>query len=135
MPTQFDDLLCTDDFLSIFVLIYMFATGLLSVSSNHPRTSHIGLNAYLYRIKVVDSPTCTHCREPESVAHFFLRCRRYTIQRHHLRLALADLDATLNLKTLFPCLEPYARALLAYVHATERFPRYFDFIEHDCPSR
>ncbi|KAJ6610965.1 hypothetical protein B0H10DRAFT_1652619, partial [Mycena sp. CBHHK59/15] len=36
------------------------------------RTTHIGLNAYLYRFHLAPSPNCTLCLVPETVPHFLL---------------------------------------------------------------
>ncbi|KAF9030038.1 hypothetical protein BDZ89DRAFT_950127, partial [Hymenopellis radicata] len=36
------------------------------------RTSHIGLNAPLYRTRTIDSPLCQRCGVPETVAHFLM---------------------------------------------------------------
>ncbi|KAJ7153407.1 hypothetical protein C8R43DRAFT_828743, partial [Mycena crocata] len=41
------------------------------------RTGHVGLNAYLARFGAVDSSLCPMCREPETVNHFLLACRRF----------------------------------------------------------
>ncbi|KAF9029336.1 hypothetical protein BDZ89DRAFT_905024, partial [Hymenopellis radicata] len=36
------------------------------------RTSHIGLNAHLYRTRMIDSPLCQRCGVPETVTHFLM---------------------------------------------------------------
>ncbi|KEP45470.1 putative reverse transcriptase from transposon X-element protein, partial [Rhizoctonia solani 123E] len=53
---------------------------------------HVQLRQHLFRLQLVDSPTCEQCgREPESVTHFLLRCPRYEAQRtEHFSLRGAD---------------------------------------------
>jgi hypothetical protein len=41
------------------------------------RTGHVGLNASLARFGAVDSGLCQTCREPETINHFLLTCRRF----------------------------------------------------------
>ncbi|KAJ7727140.1 hypothetical protein DFH07DRAFT_722189, partial [Mycena maculata] len=48
------------------------------------RTGHVGLNAPLHCIKVVDSPMCTRCGVPETVSHYLLVCRRFITERSTL---------------------------------------------------
>ena len=79
-----------------------------------------GLNAYLHRIGVVDSPKCVHCDERESVEHYLLLCRRYTKERTQLRRELGR--TPLNLITLLG--HAHVGALMRFVQATNRFPRY-----------
>ncbi|KAJ6579106.1 hypothetical protein DFH09DRAFT_839226, partial [Mycena vulgaris] len=85
------------------------------------RTGHVGLNAYLARFGAVDSGLCSACREPETVNHFLLSCRRFMQQRDVLRRALLDDDRQpLTKKSLLG--KPKNRAaLLAYVASTNRF--------------
>ncbi|KAJ7117765.1 hypothetical protein C8R44DRAFT_626919 [Mycena epipterygia] len=88
------------------------------------RTGHVGLNAYLARFGAVDSALCQCCREPETVNHYLLACRRFTAERDVLRRALfADERQPLSKKSLLG--KPSNKTLLlAYVAATKRFPRY-----------
>ncbi|KAF8579272.1 hypothetical protein K439DRAFT_1281670, partial [Ramaria rubella] len=37
-------------------------------------TAHIGLNSFLHKIKVVDSPLCPLCSVHKDVKHFLLHC-------------------------------------------------------------
>ncbi|KIM22436.1 hypothetical protein M408DRAFT_47819, partial [Serendipita vermifera MAFF 305830] len=41
------------------------------------RSHHIALNAYLHRIKAVNSPWCPRCEVSETVEHYLLHCERY----------------------------------------------------------
>ncbi|KAJ7242391.1 hypothetical protein B0H12DRAFT_1023719 [Mycena haematopus] len=77
-----------------------------------------------YRFGAVDSDLCQTCREPETVNHFLLTCRRFAQQRDTLRRPLfADGRQPLNKKSLLGT-HKNKSALLAYVGATGRFPRY-----------
>ncbi|KAJ7704951.1 hypothetical protein B0H17DRAFT_864088, partial [Mycena rosella] len=85
------------------------------------RTGHVGLNAYLARFGAVDSSLCLACREPETVTHFLLTCRRFTGQRDVLRRALyADNRQPLNKRSLLGKCKNKG-ALLAYVASNNRF--------------
>ncbi|CUA75215.1 putative RNA-directed DNA polymerase from transposon BS [Rhizoctonia solani] len=45
-------------------------------------TGHIQLRQHLFRLKLVDSPKCEHCRdESETVTHYLFRCPQYAKQR------------------------------------------------------
>ncbi|OSC98383.1 hypothetical protein PYCCODRAFT_1335524, partial [Trametes coccinea BRFM310] len=45
------------------------------------RSGHVGLNAYLARIRAIDSPLCLTCNTPETVSHYLFTCKRYSEQR------------------------------------------------------
>ncbi|KAI4526963.1 hypothetical protein K523DRAFT_242524, partial [Schizophyllum commune Tattone D] len=84
------------------------------------RVHHIGLNAYLHRIGAVNSALCARCIARETVEHYLLRCQRYVKERRALREAVRR---PLSLQCLLadPANIPHT---LAFVHATQRFPRY-----------
>lgn len=88
------------------------------------RTGHVGLNAYLARFGAVDSSLCPTCREPETVNHFLLTCRRFARQRNVLRRALLDDDRQPLTKRSLLGKPKNRAALLAYVVSTNRFPCY-----------
>ena len=48
------------------------------------RTAHCSLNKYLYRQGHEEEPLCVCREEEETVEHFLLKCKRYTIQREKL---------------------------------------------------
>src|SRR5271155_3906065 len=83
------------------------------------RTSHIPLQAYLYRFNLELSPICPHCHaEPESVTHFLKYCNAFNGPRSTLqgRIGrLAEIDTTIlgNPK--------HRNHLLKYIHSTGRF--------------
>ena len=58
------------------------------------RLGHVGLNKHLHRFNIADSPLCTTCREPETVTHYLLTCRRYERQRIKLKRRLNRLNIT-----------------------------------------
>ncbi|KAJ7163856.1 hypothetical protein C8R43DRAFT_879261 [Mycena crocata] len=85
------------------------------------RTSHIGLNAFLYRFHLGPSPDCNLCLVPETVSHFLLACPTY--QRQRLSLIIRLGTARLSLRRLISSkVDP--RPVLAFVRDTKRFPRY-----------
>ncbi|KIM34827.1 hypothetical protein M413DRAFT_46307, partial [Hebeloma cylindrosporum] len=45
------------------------------------QSGHIGLNAFLARIKAVDSAACSTYGVPETVDHFLFQCSRFLEQR------------------------------------------------------
>ncbi|KAJ7691203.1 hypothetical protein B0H17DRAFT_890821, partial [Mycena rosella] len=45
------------------------------------RTSHIGLNTFLFRFHLAPSPDCPLCLVPEMVPHFLLACPWYRRER------------------------------------------------------
>ena len=50
---------------------------------------------------MADSPLCKVCREPETVPHYLLTCRRYERQRIKLKTRLNKINITdINLITL-----------------------------------
>ena len=65
-----------------------FAKLTRCISRNHAsvlfqlRSGHVPLNAYLHRIKKVDSPICQSCNQHrETVLHFLLHCEAHTAIR------------------------------------------------------
>lgn len=47
-------------------------------------SGHCPLNAYLHRLKVVDSPNCDLCQQVETVDHFLTSCRKFAGLRRRL---------------------------------------------------
>ncbi len=87
------------------------------------RSEHTGLNQYLSRFKIVDSPNCATCGVRETVDHYLFSCRRFIDQRHSMRGSLGRI--TLNKYNLLGkggC----QKELFRYVRGTARFPRYFE---------
>lgn len=54
------------------------------------RTEHCGLDAYLFRKKLADSPACECGRGDETVLNVLLRCDRYAKARKELQEAAGD---------------------------------------------
>ncbi|CDO70034.1 hypothetical protein BN946_scf184551.g2 [Trametes cinnabarina] len=87
------------------------------------RVGHVPLQAYFARIGNAADATCPTCREePESVAHYLLRCSTYTIHRavHFLPLGFSGR----NLRTLLN-MEDALRPLFKFINATGRLRRTF----------
>ncbi|KAL7280271.1 hypothetical protein ACG7TL_005184 [Trametes sanguinea] len=83
------------------------------------RSGHASLNAYLARIKAIDSPLCAACGVPETVAHFLFSCKRFKEPRHQLRQAV---KGPLTLRNTIGSADART-AVLSYVEATGRFTR------------
>ncbi|KAJ6454338.1 hypothetical protein C8R45DRAFT_772010, partial [Mycena sanguinolenta] len=82
------------------------------------RTSHIALNAYLYRFHLAPSPVCEACLVPETVSHYLLACPRY--RRHRLELIRALGTARLSLRRLL-AVKSDPSPTLRFVRDTSRF--------------
>ncbi|KAJ6608069.1 hypothetical protein B0H10DRAFT_1816647, partial [Mycena sp. CBHHK59/15] len=85
------------------------------------RTTHIGLNAYLYQFHLAPSPDCVLCLVPEMVPHFLLSCPIY----HHQRLDLIRWLSTARLslcRLLLVKAEP--GPVLGFMRDTGCFPCY-----------
>ncbi|PBK64265.1 hypothetical protein ARMSODRAFT_866856, partial [Armillaria solidipes] len=83
------------------------------------RTSHVGLNAHLFRTKTVESPNCSACGVPETVTHYLIACAKYNTQRQHLRRRTRI--GNLQIRSLLASHSKHLHATLAYVKATKRF--------------
>ena len=84
------------------------------------RSGHVGLNAFLARIRAIDSPLCLTCAIPETVSHFLFTCRRFTTARHSFRLAT---EGPMTLKNTIGNVKSRA-AVLDFVDGTSRFEAY-----------
>jgi ribonuclease HI len=89
------------------------------------RSGHVGLNPYLARIRLVDSPLCPHCTTLETVEHYLLGCRKYTHERHQLRIAIGRRQGHLDRRSLLATPKHF-KALLTYIGTTRRFNTYAD---------
>lgn len=87
------------------------------------RSGHIGLNQYLARFRLVDSPKCATCNVSETVDHYLFSCRRYLDERHTLRTTLGRTPMTK--RTLLGS-GGKRKELLEYVNSTKRFPLWAD---------
>ncbi|KAJ3484580.1 hypothetical protein NLI96_g5547 [Meripilus lineatus] len=87
------------------------------------RSGHIGLNQYLARFRIVDSPNCSTCNVPETVDHYLFSCRNYLEERHTLRAALGRIPLT---KRVLLGSGGRREDLLKYVNSSRRFPLWAD---------
>lgn len=55
------------------------------------RIGHSSLNEHLYRLKLVESPSCPYCGLSETIDHVFLECPRYYSFRTKLKYILQRL--------------------------------------------
>ena len=84
-------------------------------------TSHVPLNAYLYRFKLIDKPQCPACGgSKEDVDHFLLKCLAYAHERWALAQSAKKKKKLLTIKTLFSDQE-LTIPLANFVKATHRF--------------
>jgi ribonuclease HI len=80
------------------------------------RMGHVGLNAFLFRIKRAETATCPACGNyKDTVAHFLFQCFKYRIARAALPRSARTFEGLLNTRSHLP-------ALFAYVVASGRFP-------------
>ncbi|KAL7284522.1 hypothetical protein ACG7TL_001813 [Trametes sanguinea] len=96
------------------------------------RVGHIPLQVYFARIGKTASPTCPTCgEEPETVAHYLLRCPTYWLHRavHFLPLGFTGR----NLATLLNS-EDAIRPLFNYVNATGHLRRLFGELADTLPT-
>ena len=81
------------------------------------RTGHCGLNHYLHRFGINESPFCECGYGKETVEHFLLECRKYKEQRKKLREAAG----TGNMKVGILLGDPSKiRHTMAYIKETGR---------------
>jgi hypothetical protein len=85
------------------------------------RTTHVPLNAFLYRFHLGPSPDCALCLVPETVPHFLLLCPQYRRQRLDLVRRLGT--ARLSLRLLL-AVKSDPKPVLEFARTTGRFPRY-----------
>ena len=64
----------------------------------HSRMSCSQLNSNLYKLGVVESPSCSCGAGRETVHHFFYECNKYVILRNELQCKITTFG-TFNLKT------------------------------------
>ncbi|KAI1781676.1 hypothetical protein LXA43DRAFT_848214, partial [Ganoderma leucocontextum] len=81
------------------------------------RSGHVGLNAFLARIRAIDFPLCPTCSIPETVSHFLFTCRRFAAARHAFRKAV---KGPLTLRNTIGNIKART-AVLDFVEATGRF--------------
>jgi ribonuclease HI len=82
------------------------------------RTGHCGLNNYLYRFGISDTPYCECGYGKETVEHFLLECRRYKEQRRVLRQEVGVGKMRVDKLLGDP---KVIKKTLEYVKKTERF--------------
>jgi ribonuclease HI len=91
------------------------------------RTSHIGLNSFLFRFRfrfrfhLAPRLTAPQCLVPETVSHYLLSCPRY--HRERLKLVLKLRTARLTLRRHLAAKVDH-KPILAFMRDTGRFPHY-----------
>ena len=83
--------------------------------------SHIPLNTYLHKFKLVDKPQCPACgNENETVAHYLLSCPGYAHERWALSQVVKRKKKQLSLEALFGDRD-LTLPLANFIKATHRF--------------
>ena len=84
-------------------------------------TSHVPLNAYLYKFKLVDKPQCPACGDSkEDMDHFLLKCPAYAHERWALSQSAKKKRKLLTIEALFSD-QDLTVPLANFVKATHRF--------------
>ena len=84
-------------------------------------TSHVPLNAYLYKFKLVDKPQCPACGDSkEDMDHFLLKCPAYAHERWALSQSAKKKKKLLTIEALFSD-QDLTVPLANFVKATHRF--------------
>ena len=84
-------------------------------------TNHIPLNAYLYKIKKVDSARCPACgASHETIRHMLLKCPTYAFERWPLEQRLKKKRKELSLENILGDSE-FIKPLINFLEATHRF--------------
>lgn len=55
------------------------------------RLGHVGVRSYLFRFNMADTPTCLTCGVSDTVEHFLLSCRNFSLGRRELTASLCNL--------------------------------------------
>lgn len=97
------------------------------------RTGHVGLNSYLHRFNMAESPNCDFCDMPEDVEHYLCHCCKYMASRMILEHDLGRLNADMSVPTLLGATSSGRRqklilhATLTYIKSTRRFQKYLKY--------
>jgi len=87
------------------------------------RSGHVGLNVFLKKCKAVPSPLCRQCKQPETVTHFLIHCRRYLPARAALKKEVGKAANSVSRLLSDPKL---IHSTLRYISATRRLKDYTD---------
>ncbi|MBW0521937.1 hypothetical protein O181_061652 [Austropuccinia psidii MF-1] len=88
----------------------------LAATIHQLRSEHAPLNAYLHRIRQIDSPLCPHCNTLETTYHYLITCKQFQqprkelkkkIRKHRLRLNPNSHTSILDNPNVFPILADY----------------------------
>ena len=82
------------------------------------RTGHCGLNHYLHRFGIKQSPYCECGNGKETVEHYLTECRRYKEQRKELRKAIKP--GMMRTDKLLGC-SSVIKHTIKYIEDTKRF--------------
>ena len=83
------------------------------------RTGHCGLNSYLHRFGLTDSPLCECGTGQETVEHFLLECPLYSEQRTEMRNKAGTMD--MRVDALLGTSEVILNCTEGYINDTGRF--------------
>lgn len=67
------------------------------VSLCRMRSRHTSLKESLFRFRIVDSPNCDWCNEPESINHVFWQCSKYETSRKTMTSSLLRVVSSLSI--------------------------------------
>jgi hypothetical protein len=87
------------------------------------RTGHVSLNAFLKKIKVLDTTLCRKCRQPATITHYLKHCTRFKEQCNHLRRKAGKACHAIPWLLGDPNIILFT---LRYIQDTRRFDKYTD---------
>lgn len=97
------------------------------------RVGHVGLNAYLARFNMSETPNCDFCNVPEDVDHYLLHCCKYMASRMILESDVERIGAEMTLSSLLGGTTSgkkqwrIVKITLNYVKSTRRFRKYLKY--------
>ena len=64
------------------------------------RLGHVGVNSHMFRFEMFGTDQCNVCGMNDTVEHFWLQCRRYSLARTNMYEALSEINVPLTIRNL-----------------------------------
>jgi hypothetical protein len=96
------------------------------------RSGHSPLNKYLHSIKRSETPNCNHCKKEEDVAHYLIKCSKYSAQRRIFRQTITAEKIKINPNSIKDILDTpkVFQSLANFILTTKRFENLRTYQDH-----
>ena len=92
------------------------------------RLGHVGVNSHMFRFEMSRTHLCNECGVNDTIEHYWLQCRKYSLARTIMYEALSEIGVPLTIRNILvpddlslPMCRKVVHIAASYINATGRW--------------